>query len=161
MSGFHRRYKGLLGTLDGSKKDVCADCRFVDPVSDIAILGAPDGQQVDEDEYDGYFSLTDDAAFVRIAEPVSARSRGWVLSIAGQWVRSETNAIFGMEGVSLQIDLSKAGMSGSPILDRYGRAIGLVSIGNMSDAIRDQGCKHGPNPILVVIRQNACGPKNQ
>ena len=106
------------------------------PVSDIAILGAPDGQQVDEDEYDGYFSLTDDAAFVRIAEPVSGRSRGWVLAIAGQWVRSETNAIFGMEGASLQIDLSEARMSGSPILDRYGRAIGLVSIGNMSDAIR-------------------------
>jgi hypothetical protein len=115
-----------------------------------AILGAPDGQQVDEDEYDGYFSLTDDAAFVRIAEPVSGRSRGWVLAIAGQWVRSETNAIFGMEGASLQIDLSEARMSGSPILDRYGRAIGLVSIGDMSDAIRDQGCKHGPNPILVL-----------
>ena len=32
MAFFWERTYNLLGTLDGSKKDICAECLFVDPV---------------------------------------------------------------------------------------------------------------------------------
>lgn len=38
-----RTYK-LLGSLDGSKSGVWAECLFADPVADIAVLGRPDDQ---------------------------------------------------------------------------------------------------------------------
>lgn len=34
----------LLGSLDGGTANICAECLFVDPVADIAVLGAPDNQ---------------------------------------------------------------------------------------------------------------------
>jgi len=36
-------YKRLLGPL-GGKRTVWAECRFVDPIADIAVLGQPDNQ---------------------------------------------------------------------------------------------------------------------
>ncbi len=36
---YERTYKSLLGHLDGSKKDIWAECLFADPVADIAVLG--------------------------------------------------------------------------------------------------------------------------
>jgi hypothetical protein len=141
---WERTYKGLLGTLDGTKKDVWADCRFVDPVADVAILGCPDDQELPE-QADAYCSLTDEAPFVRISKPMGGT--GWVLSLDGKWVRSDIKTHIGIYGASLSNDLSDAGMSGSPILDRFGRAIGLISTGNVSDG---RSCKQqGPHPILV------------
>src|ERR1700758_5675556 len=51
-----RTYKDLLGSLDGSKKHIWAECLFVDPVADIAILDSPDEQAFDE-QADAYHSL--------------------------------------------------------------------------------------------------------
>jgi hypothetical protein len=57
----------LLGTLDG-KPNILAECLFVNPVADIAVLGAPDGQTF-FDEAAAYDELTEDAPFFRIGEP--------------------------------------------------------------------------------------------
>jgi hypothetical protein len=44
-SSSDRTYKGLIETLDGSRKDISAECMFVDPVADIAVLGCPDTEE--------------------------------------------------------------------------------------------------------------------
>ena len=41
-------YGGLLGPIDGDKPVICAECLFVDPVNDLAILGTPDDQELCE-----------------------------------------------------------------------------------------------------------------
>ena len=87
-----RTYKGLLGTLDGSKKNVWAECLFADPVADIAVLGCPDTQELC-DEADAYYSLTDDVSFLRIGKAKSGC--GWVLSINGRWIRIQAGSVFG------------------------------------------------------------------
>jgi hypothetical protein len=38
---YERTYKSLLGALDGGNKGVWAECLFVDPIGDVAILGSP------------------------------------------------------------------------------------------------------------------------
>ncbi len=42
-----RTYRDLVGPL-GRKRAVCAECLFVDPVADIALLGPPDSQDLGE-----------------------------------------------------------------------------------------------------------------
>jgi len=37
-----RTYKRLLGTLDAKELTVWAECLFVDPIADLAVLGVPD-----------------------------------------------------------------------------------------------------------------------
>lgn len=110
---FDRIYKCLLGSLDGSKKGIWAECLFADPVADIAVLGCPDANL--EDEYEAYYSLTGEASFLRIGTAKSGP--GWVLSIGGRWIRSTLEMFSGMGGESLWIDPTEAGMSGSPILN--------------------------------------------
>jgi hypothetical protein len=40
-------YVDLIGPL-GADPKVAAECRFLDPVGDIAVLGPPDNQQFDD-----------------------------------------------------------------------------------------------------------------
>src|SRR5438552_3247930 len=51
-----RTYAKLLGPLGRKKPTVWAECLFVDPVADIAVLGPPDDQEL-FDEYDEYDRL--------------------------------------------------------------------------------------------------------
>lgn len=52
-----RTYGALLGPLKG-KRTVWAECLFVDPITDIAVLGSPDNQEMHE-EAAAYEKLTD------------------------------------------------------------------------------------------------------
>jgi hypothetical protein len=115
----------LLGTLDGSKSGIWAECLFVNPVADIAVLGAPDGQ-ADYDE-DAYWELTNGAPFLRIDKARSGP--GWALSLDGQWTRTTLEVRHGIYGFSLSVDPVKAGMSGSPILNDSGLAVGIAVLG--------------------------------
>ncbi len=54
-----RTFASLLGTLDGSKKDVRGECLFAIPVGDIAVLGHPSNQELPE-EPDAYEARIDE-----------------------------------------------------------------------------------------------------
>jgi len=54
-----RTYRRLLGPLE-AEPTVWAECRFIDHVNDIAVLGAPDGQELAQ-EADRYEALTEAA----------------------------------------------------------------------------------------------------
>src|SRR5437867_2361147 len=53
-----RTYAKLLGPLGRKKPTVWAECLFVDPVADIAVLGPPDGQEL-YDEWGAYERLVE------------------------------------------------------------------------------------------------------
>jgi hypothetical protein len=141
----------LLGSLDGGKGNICAECLFVDPVADIAILGAPDGQLGQEmyEQAEDYEALVDVAPALRIGKPRTGR--GWILSLDGHWVPTPMKVHSTWFGTALSTGPTKPGMSGSPILNDAGLAVGVVVIGG--ETIGRQGnakddSLNGPQPIL-------------
>jgi hypothetical protein len=76
-----RTYGNLLGDIE-AQPTIAAECLFADPVSDVALLGEPDGQAVPE-TWDAYDKLT--SACVPI--PVSARTNdsALMLYLDGHW----------------------------------------------------------------------------
>jgi hypothetical protein len=132
---YERTFK-LLGSLDGSKTGILAECLFVNPVADIAVLGCPDNQVFEEAT--AYEELTEDAPFLRIDKARSGK--GWVLSLDGHWTRPTIETA----GRSLSLDgMNEAGMSGSPILNDAGRAVGIVVVGTVKV---DSGEQRGRGP---------------
>jgi hypothetical protein len=143
-----KTYK-LLGSLDGSKSGIWAECLFANPVADIAVLDRPGDQELG-DEADAYAALTDDAPVLRIGEAQSGS--GWVLALDSHWVRTTLNVFVSMGGgTSLFIDATEPGMSGSPILNDAGLAVGIVVVG--SERVSKNGERKnertGPQPMLT------------
>jgi hypothetical protein len=145
-----RIYKDLLRSLDGSKSKVWSVCLFADPVADIAVLGCPDEQLLDE-EANAYHALTDDVPTLAIAKAQSGR--GWLLALDGvSWIPTTIRLVSDMYGTSLLIDPPEAGMSGSPILNYAGRAVGIVAVGPDTatpSGGRPMNEEAGPQPILM------------
>jgi Trypsin-like peptidase domain len=146
-----RTYPSLLGALggscDGSRNRVWAECLFVDPISDVAILGCPDEQELG-DEADAYHALVDGVPVARIGKASSAR--GWLLALSGDhWVPTALELFSTCWGTQLKTRPTEAGMSGSPILNDAGRAVGIVSTGSatVEDGVRNEDA--GPQPILA------------
>ena len=142
-------YEKLLGSLDGGKTEVLAECLFADPIADIAVLGCPDNQLLG-DEADAYHELTDNVPVLRIG---NARSgRGWVLSLDGHWVRTTLEVSSGPEGMVLSINPTEAGTSGSPVLNDAGRAVGVVVVGPETVSTvngKRRSERAGPQPMLM------------
>jgi len=143
-------YPDLLGSLDGTKGNVWSECLFADPVADIALLGCPDEQDLYQ-EADAYHALTDDVPALAIA---NARSgRGWLLALDGvHWIPTTIRVVSDIYGTSLSIDPPEAGMSGSPILNHAGRAVGVVAIGHETGTTSGErriNENAGPQPILM------------
>ena len=121
-----RTYKGLLGPL-GGERTVWAECVFADPVADIAVLVGPDNQAL-FDEADAFDELIEKCPKVLRAEaPPNAKLRGWLLTLANVWAPCEVELLFTKLSITEAGQGIVGGMSGSPILDEKGGAIGLVS----------------------------------
>ena len=141
-----KTYKDLLAPLGNRKRMVWAECLFVDPVADIAVLGTPDGQALHK-EADAYDDLMERTRPIGVAD-APIRGRGWLLRLDGDWgncvvehveanVIWITNATKGIIG----------GMSGSPIVNDDGSAIGVLNCGGGSlDALQTEG---GPEARLT------------
>jgi hypothetical protein len=156
-------YPRLLGPL-GGKRTVAADCLFTDVMADIAAFGRP----THEDLYDealAYDALVEGMTPLPIADapkqgvelltlagiggrrgrqikvPTQGEGAALVLSLDGQWREGKVQR----RGNWLEFtpgDLFVGGMSGSPILDAGGAAIGVVSVSCMSPVIVDNLSAH-------------------
>lgn len=101
----------------------------MDPVADLAVLGQPDGQAFNEDVDTAWDEFIEDVEALKLdtAQP----TRGWMLSLAGQWVPCTTQATgYGGLRVKAPVGRIAGGMSGSPILSDKGRAVRVVTIGS-------------------------------
>ncbi len=140
-------YRDLLGPL-GGESTVWAECPFADPVNDIAILCQPDNQELPE-HGDAYDDLTDRAAALRIREP-ETKMHAWLLGLDNVWGECVVQRFGGPPWSSLVIMKAEqeivVGMSGSPIVDGKGNAIGVLS-STIGSEVREQ--VGGPGPCLV------------
>jgi hypothetical protein len=125
-----RTYQNLLGPL-GSEPNVWAECLFVDPVADLAILGSPDDQALWE-QADAYRTLVKSTMPLSIAD-APKQGHGWMLSLDGEWFRCTLQFINdGPVWISKTAQPIDGGMSGSPIVLDDGTAIGVVCSADVS-----------------------------
>ena len=165
-----RTYPWLLGRLGEGAPAAWAECFFVDPISDIAVLGSPDNQTFDA-ESAAYDDLVEACAALSIADTAEDAftfdhdgpgQPAWLLDRdTGEWVRCKIGHVGGPLWVSRATNGIKGGMSGSPILDASGSAVGVVSCSSGSDA-PDSQTEGGPNPRLAyhlpgwLLREFGC-----
>ncbi|MCP4304313.1 MAG: trypsin-like peptidase domain-containing protein [bacterium] len=132
-------YRNLTGRLYADRRSLTVECLFVDPIADIAVLGAPDGQDLWK-ENEAYQGLVDVSQPLMVtAAPKDGPAK--LLSLDGRWggctIRHDDGPLWvfdaknGIEG----------GMSGSPIIAETG-AIGVLVTGS--------GAEGGPQPNLML-----------
>ncbi len=119
-----RRYGPLLARR-GDAPRVCAVCRFVDPIADIAVLGSPDAPHADDFE-----ALTATATALpigdRVRHPVNFWAPARLLSLDGRWFSCTIRHFGGPLWITHAAERVLDGMSGSPIVAEAGTAIGVV-----------------------------------
>jgi hypothetical protein len=153
------RSKRLLGPLERKRPTVWAELVFADPVADIAVLGEPDSQVLPM-EWEAYqqmlattqpLTIADAPAETRTYEkfggeewerPIYAPGKGpvRVLTLEGQWIEAHAER----RGWCLWVgptELIAAGMSGSPIVNPAGAAVGVVCSSSSGDSCL--------NPVIV------------
>lgn len=142
-----KTYQNLLGPLGKKKPKVWAECLFVDPVADVAVLGCPDDQELWE-QAEAYETLTEAMPALRLGPPPK-EGEAWLLMLDGHWARCTVDTNFGHGTISIDnaSEGIHGGMSGSPIIDSQGKAIGIVSISGGTEQLHSQG---GPEPSLVA-----------
>ena len=139
-------YPNLLGPL-GEEPTVWADCFFVDPVADIAVLGSPDNQSLYK-EAGAYEELTDNGLPLRIAN-FPEQCNAWLLNLDKEWFRCKASRCFEHGPIWIE-DAGQpivGGMSGSPIINKKGQAIGVLTCARGGGA--ESHTQGGPCPSLI------------
>jgi hypothetical protein len=130
-----RTYERLLGGLDVAA-EVSAECLFVDPVADVAVLCAPDSQALSE-ERERFETFVSSRTCLPIAH-AALPSAVSMLSLQNAWIRCQAPAnVPGARSISIAgpDEATAPGTSGSPILDVRGHAIALVSCGEVANPL--------------------------
>jgi hypothetical protein len=149
-----RTYRNLLGPL-GDEPAVWAECLFVDPIADIAVLGMPDHQGL-ADEAAAYETLVEKMTPLLIADaPKMLRKRvqlspghtidvlepgrgaAYVPSLTGEWLHCTVARHRNSISIDEYGQVVQNGMSGSPIITPDGEAISLASTGPLNPVLRD------------------------
>jgi hypothetical protein len=141
-----RTYPSLIGPLS-AEPTVWAECLFVDPISDLAVLGPPDGQDF-YDEVEPWERLIDGGSPLRIGDVADGASV-WLLGLDGEWQRAKATVC----GRNIWIEGARrleAGMSGSPILAENGDAVGVFTTSTSFGADGAMHTRGGPQVRLVA-----------
>jgi hypothetical protein len=135
-SSFEQRtYSKLLGPL-GRTPSVWAECLFVDPIADLAVLGEPD-RQAFPPEMTAYQDLVASRSSLHIGT-VMKPGPVWLMTLDGQWTRCAVPDDGWDRWLSIVGALPEAiapGTSGSPIMAADGRAVGLIGVGGLSNPV--------------------------
>jgi hypothetical protein len=145
-----RAFRSLLGPLQAEKPNIWTQCRFFDPVGDIALLGTPDFQSLAA-RVDDYESLVGQATALSFREAAS-KERGWLLALDGHWFACRVETIGGRAiWVSEASEPIRGGMSGSPVLGDDGKAIAICVSSHGTSSDGDDDREGGPYPGLANL----------
>lgn len=135
-------YQALLGPL-GQELTASAECVFTDPIGDIAVLGCPDPEAFGT-EADAHFidrealRIGDIALTLDPGDPV--RTDLWLLGLDGGWIQCAGMTLGKGIWTTAPSKGPYGGLSGSPLLTRDGRAVGIFVAG------RDDDLRSWPRP---------------
>jgi hypothetical protein len=147
MEDWERTYPDWLGPL-GAPPSVPAVALFVDPISDIAVLGSPDNEY-DEEGAEAYDAFISSCSVMAISD-APEKGRAFLLSLAGEPMQCLVQHFGGPLCISEAVPGIAGGMSGSPIIAADGTAIGVVTTGSYNDDDFEKPCAEGaPNPRLI------------
>src|SRR5262249_22197623 len=139
-----RTYESLVGAI-GEQPRIWAECCFVDPVADIAVLRAPDNQELAE-QHDAYQDWIAEIEPTFLVSAAAMNGPAWILSLDGQWRECKSagrnNGPIWTSGVQIE-----GGMSGSPIVGEDGGALGVVVAGTVEGGIATS--EGGWCPVLL------------
>jgi S1-C subfamily serine protease len=142
--------RAIIGPLGRKKPTISAALCADNLIDDVAVFSEPDGQVL-WDECQSYEKFTAAAALVIGKPPVAVEPHNWrtttgmaawVLSLDRKWQPCLVQN--GGRFLCIKEASIEGGMSGSPIIDANGAAIGLISTGNGGD---DYG--YSVNPSLM------------
>ena len=136
-----RTYKDLLSPL-GELPHIWAECLFVNPVADLALLGEPDDQALFK-QSNAYTSFVESLVPLLVGG-VSKNISVWLLSIEGAWFHCRIDGKW-ITDASQDI---VGGMSGSPIITTEGLAVGVITSSSSTDGGKTSR-EAGPNPVLI------------
>ncbi len=143
-----RTYENLVGRIGEDRQEIWAECLFADPIADIAVLGAPDGQEL-FDEHGAFETFLECGRYPPPSLPMQPphEEKAWLLGLGGEWepCRIQTNR-FGALGITEALKGIVAGMSGSPIMNTSSEAVGVVSMSGGPDD--NPHIKGGPQASL-------------
>ena len=133
----------LLGPLGDDERTIWAECLFVDPVADVAVLGGPEADLGDDDEdvWSAYEALIENRPDLRIGTVPDSRP-AWLLTLNRRWERCTVEPVG--HGRVLKIvgapkDATTRGTSGSPIVTEDGCAVGIISGGKLMNPNLSRG----------------------
>lgn len=141
-----KTYPELLGPLGGNPV-VPAACVFADPVADLALLGAPDPEELPEQSgaYRDLVQAADPLPVGAIASGARAASGVFLLTLDGRWFSATVSS----QGLGLWIANAAEpirGGSGSPIVTPEGIALGVLCTASSAEDYTSGG----PNPTLAA-----------
>jgi hypothetical protein len=140
------RIRRVLAPL-GKKPSIIAECLFVDPISDTAVLGPPGNEEL-TGECDDFLEASAALPLGTLTPKFNAELGAWLLGLDDKPFRCR--ARYHNEGSLWVADAAKpicGDMSGSPILAGNGAVIGIVSIARKAkDGVLEDGNDGGPNP---------------
>jgi hypothetical protein len=126
-----RTYPRLLGSLGQSRPSIWAECLFVDPIADLAVLGEPDDIKL-HDEWLAYRELIDARPALPVSELIGPSRLAWLFGGDGEWERCAVSLSPLKNHLWIQHAATEGtmpGTSGSPIILANGHAVGIVSTG--------------------------------
>ena len=97
-------------------------------------------------EADAYDALAGNAPTLYVGKLRGGKEKGWILALGGRWIPTTLESVSLHNRAALWIGATKAGMSGSQILNGRGEAVGVVVIGQVGCT---QEGETGPHPILM------------
>jgi hypothetical protein len=147
---FDYTYPRCVGAIDKRDRPVTVQCLFIDPVADLAVLGPPD----DDRPYNAFVE-TRPGLPVGCVDMRRPECDAWMLSLTGEWFSCHVVALPRALMIVSAAERTEDGMSGSPIVDDNGRAIGAVS--STTGASQAQLASHLPGWLLEALGLNA-GP---
>lgn len=152
-----RTYLKLLAPL-GEPPTIAAECVFVDPIADLAVLVAADNQALDEDA-DAYERLVDGRPALRVGV-IRSTTAVWALSLDGRWrsgtAQTPPNARDHCT-IRLHDIVAEPGMSGSPIVTSNAHAVGVMTcsavVGGIPEKQTYEGALAWTLPVWISARR--------
>jgi hypothetical protein len=150
-------FPDLLGKLDGDAS-VWAKCLFIDQIGDIAVLSAPDNADL-YDQIMAYEELVEAAMprSIGAAVPWNAPTPVSLIALNGSPILGSAEPYSNLLRVEKTSQPIVPGMSGSPVLDQNGAAIGIVTLTwndrklGTTDAASARLLAHLPGWLLVSL----------